>query len=281
MRESRKKNDFFTICRTPELACEVTLQPITRYSGLLDASIIFSDILVVPQALGMEVEMLEKVGPHFPNPLRTPADIDKLKFPVDTSVALRYVYDAITLTRKELKGEVPLFGFAGAPWTLMAYMIEGGGSKTLGKAKGFLFKYPEESHRLLRMITVVIVDFLVDQVKAGAQVWELSPGDFETFSLPYLSEIADKVSAALTALNYKVPLVVFARGAHYAVTSLSKTKYDVISLDWTILPKEARKQASDKALQGNADPSILYGPDSFIRSTVKQMMDDFRPLTKP
>jgi uroporphyrinogen decarboxylase len=169
-REARKRNDFFTICRTPKLACEVTLQPIDRYGSLLDASIIFSDILVVPQAMGMEVQMLEKKGPHFPNPLETPDDLSKLTFPVNVGEALGYVMDAITLTRKELKGRVPLFGFVGAPWTLMAYMIEGGGSKTLSKAKAWLFKHPEASHKLLQMITDVTVDFLIEQAKAGAQV---------------------------------------------------------------------------------------------------------------
>ncbi|KAJ3105929.1 hypothetical protein HDU97_007275 [Phlyctochytrium planicorne] len=287
-REARKKNDFFTICRTPELACEVTLQPIHRYNGLLDASIIFSDILVVPQALGMEVQMLEKKGPHFPNPLETPEDLKKLTYPVDTSVALKYVFDAITLTRRELKGEVPLFGFAGSPWTLMAYMIEGGSSKTLGKAKSWLFNYPEESHRLLKIVTDVVVEFLINQVKAGAQLlqvfdsWagELSPSDFEAFSLPYLKDIARRVSSELKKLNYHVPLVVFARGAHYALESLGKSEYDIISIDWTMDPKKARELANGKVLQGNADPSTLYGPEKHIRSIVKKMIEDFGPKSK-
>jgi uroporphyrinogen decarboxylase len=148
----------------------VTLQPIDRYGPLLDASIIFSDILVVPQAMGMVVEMLEKKGPHFPEPLVKPEDLGRLKFPVNAEIELNYVMDAITLTRKGLDGRVPLFGFVGSPWTLMAYMIEGGGSKTLSKAKEWLFKYPADSHKLLSMITEVCVDFLVGQVKAGAQV---------------------------------------------------------------------------------------------------------------
>ncbi|KAJ3218332.1 hypothetical protein HDU67_006104 [Dinochytrium kinnereticum] len=287
-REARKRNDFFTICRNPELACEVTLQPITRYSGLLDASIIFSDILVVPQALGMEVQMLEKQGPHFPNPLRTPEDIDKLIFPVDTATSLRYVYDAITLTRKQLGGQVPLFGFAGAPWTLMAYMIEGGGSKTLSKAKGFLFQHPKESHRLLKMVTDVVVDFLINQVKAGAQLlqvfdsWagELSPQDFNEFSLPYLNDIAERLKTEFQKLGYNVPIVVFARGAHYAVESLSKSKYDVISLDWTMDPKMARSKSNGKTLQGNADPSVLYAAPEKIRSVVKEMLEGFGPGSK-
>ena len=169
-REEREKHDFFTICRTPELATLVTLQPINRYDGLFDASIIFSDILVIPQALGLEVEMIEGKGPHFPSPLKEPADIDKLNKKVDVYKELGYVFDAITMTRKALEGKVPLLGFIGAPWTLMSYMIEGGGSNTLSKAKTWLFKYPEESKRLLQIITDVAVDFLIGQIKAGAQV---------------------------------------------------------------------------------------------------------------
>jgi uroporphyrinogen decarboxylase len=169
-RSVRSKVDFFTLCQTPDLACEVTLQPIRRYSGLLDASIIFSDILVVPQALGMTVEMLEKKGPHFPEPLVTPQDMQKLDVNVDINAKLNYVLEAISLTRHGLKGQVPLFGFVGAPWTLMAYMIEGGGSKTLSKAKGWLFKYKNESLELLQILTDKIVEFLIGQVKAGAQV---------------------------------------------------------------------------------------------------------------
>ena len=167
----RQQYDFFTICRTPELACQVTLQPIQRYGDLLDASIIFSDILVVPQALGLVVEMHDgKGGPFFPEPLRTPEDLGRLKEHVDVYQELGYVFEAITLTRMKLEGRVPLFGFTGAPWTLMAYMIEGGGSKMFSKVKTWLFKYPEESHKLLQKITLVIEDYLVAQVKAGAQV---------------------------------------------------------------------------------------------------------------
>ena len=168
-RAVREKHGFFDICRTPDLACEITLQPIRRYSGLVDAAIIFSDILVVPQAMGMEVIM--NPGPHFPDPLNTPEDADtKLHKVVNVEKELGYVFDAITLTRKELKGEVPLIGFSGAPWTLFAYMIEGGGSKTLQKAKSWLYKYPSESKVLLHRIAEVCAEFLVGQAKAGAQV---------------------------------------------------------------------------------------------------------------
>jgi len=164
----RESHEFFEICRTPSLATEITLQPIRRYSGLLDAAIIFSDILVIPQAMGMEVLM--NPGPQFPEPLDTPEDVKKLKDVVNVDEELGYVFKAITQTRLELNGEVPLIGFCGAPWTLFAYMIEGGGSKTLQKAKTWLFKYPAESKALMQRISDVCVDFLVGQVKAGAQV---------------------------------------------------------------------------------------------------------------
>ena len=170
-RKVRLDHEFFEICRTPALATEITVQPIRRYTGLVDAAIIFSDILVVPQALGMEVLM--NPGPSFPDPLNTPDDITKLRAEVDVNKELGYVFEAITMTRKALDGEVPLIGFCGAPWTLFAYMIEGGGSKTLQKAKSWLFKYPDESKALLTRIADVCTDFLVGQVKAGAQVSQL------------------------------------------------------------------------------------------------------------
>lgn len=166
----RAEHDFFDICRTPALATEITLQPVRRYAGLLDAAIIFSDILVIPQAMGMEVLMLPGQGPSFPDPLQTPADVSKLSPHVDVDKELGYVFAALTQTRHALEGAVPLIGFAGAPWTLFAYMIEGGGSKTYDKAKMWLFKYPDESIALLARIADVCVDYLVGQVKAGAQV---------------------------------------------------------------------------------------------------------------
>lgn len=169
-REVRAKHEFFEICRNPELACEVTLQPIKRYTGLIDAAIIFSDILVVPQALGMTVTMEPGQGPVLPEPLLDPSHLKRLPPHVDVQKELGYVFEAITLTRHKLAGEVPLIGFSGAPWTLMAYMIEGGGSKTFTTAKTWLFRYPEESRELLQKIGVVCIDYLVGQILAGAQV---------------------------------------------------------------------------------------------------------------
>lgn len=191
-RAIRVEHDFFNVCRTPELACEVTLQPIRRYTGLVDAAIIFSDILVVPQAMGLVVEMVPGKGPNFPEPLKTPDDMRRLSDNVDIYKELGYVGDAITLTRKKLEGEVPLIGFCGAPWTLFAYMIEGGGSKTFQLAKTWVFKYPEESKELLSRIALVCVDFLVLQVKAGAQV--------RCFSTPY-----SDLTSAISCCKFLIP----------------------------------------------------------------------------
>lgn len=171
-RKVREKYDFFTICKTPELVSEVTLQPIHRFD--LDAAIIFSDILVIPEALGMKVEMKPGIGPVLPDPIVTPEDIAKLQFPVDVNSKLEYVYKAITLTRQNLEGKVPLIGFVGAPWTLFTYMIEGGGSKTMSKAKKWLYQWPEKSQELLKIITNVVVDHLINQAQAGAQVLQVN-----------------------------------------------------------------------------------------------------------
>ncbi|KAG5339358.1 Uroporphyrinogen decarboxylase [Termitomyces sp. T112] len=284
-RKMRESHEFFEICRTPDLATKITLQPIQRYTGLVDASIIFSDILVIPQAMGMEVLM--NPGPHFPDPLVTPADISKLSDVVDVQKELKYVFDAITQTRRELNGEVPLIGFCGAPWTLFAYMIEGGGSKTLQKAKTWLYRYPEESKALLSRIADVCVDFLVGQVRAGAQLlqvfdsWagELSPYDFTTFSYPTIAHISTNVRKRLVAENLpSTPLILFAKGANHALGFLAENAgYDVLGLDWLIDPVEAQRIVEDKvALQGNMDPNVLYGGRDAIEATVKRMAEGFR-----
>ncbi|TPX44482.1 uroporphyrinogen decarboxylase [Synchytrium endobioticum] len=284
-RDTRATAEFFTVCRTPELACRLTLQPIRRYGDLLDAAIIFSDILVVPQALGMECQMLPGTGPHFPAPIRAPQDIDRLRHSVDVYSELGYVFDAIAMTRKELDGACPLFGFAGAPWTVMAYMIEGGGSRTLAKSKAFLYRHPESSHRLLKLITDLTIDYLVGQIKAGAQILqvfdsnagELSPHVFNRFSLPYLRQISTSVKSKLASLQLPtVPMVVFAKGAHFAIKELSDSNYDVVSLDWTMNPSNVRAVTKDKvALQGNADPTLLYADKDTIEKEVRRMLADF------
>ena len=171
--EAKGKRDFFECCRDPEVSSTITLQPIERFAGLIDAAIIFSDILVIPQAMGMVVEMLDKVGPHFPEPLKSPDDgqyADVLNRHVDVAKELDYVYKAITLTRKKLKGRVPLIGFCGAPWTLFCYMVEGGGSKLFIQTKTWIYKYPEATKAMLQKIAELCVEYLALQVKAGAQV---------------------------------------------------------------------------------------------------------------
>ncbi|KAL2301824.1 hypothetical protein Nmel_011223 [Mimus melanotis] len=261
--ETRASQDFFATCQTPKLCCELTLQafrtplphvldqifhgkgvalnniasssvqPLRRFP--LDAAIIFSDILVVPQALGMEVVMVPGKGPMFTEPLKEVEDLLKLRQKVDVTAELGYVFQAITLTRHSLEGKVPLIGFSGAPWTLMSYMIEGGGSTTMAKAKSWLYRHPEASHRLLRLLADVITDYLVGQVAAGAQ----------DFALPYIRDIAQTVKSKLKeeALPL-VPMIIFAKDAHYALRDLAHAGYEVIGLDWTIRPQEARAQVS-------------------------------------
>ncbi|TRY73211.1 hypothetical protein TCAL_02548 [Tigriopus californicus] len=277
-RKMREKHGFFDICQTPELACEITLQPIRRFP--LDAAIIFSDILVVPQALGMVVEMRPGEGPVFPEPLNMPDDLDKL-CSKDSVEKLQYVFDALTLTRHKLEGKVPLLGFTGAPWTLMSYMIEGKGSKTQAKAKKWLYQHPEASQKLLQMITNLNVDYLVGQVKAGAQMLQVfeSHGEFLTqelfdkFSLPYLTAIVEQVKGKLKADGIpEVPMTVFAKGAHFALEQLARTGYDVIGLDWTMNPESSRARVGNNVtLQGNLDPCALYAPKEELAEKVAKM----------
>ncbi|XP_068098630.1 uroporphyrinogen decarboxylase [Hyperolius riggenbachi] len=282
-RETRAAQDFFETCRSPEICCELTLQPLRRFP--LDAAIIFSDILVIPQALGMEVHMEPGRGPVFSEPLKDPEDMKKLKTKIDVVEELGYVFRAITLTRHKLEGRVPLIGFTGAPWTLMTYMIEGGGSNTMSKAKRWLYQHPKISHTLLQLLTDVIVDYLVGQVAAGAQALQvfeshagcLGPKQFSEFALPYLRSIASRVKSKLKSDNMDaVPMIVFAKDGHYAIEELAESSYDVIGLDWTMCPKEVRqKLAGRKALQGNLDPCALYASKENIEKMVKQMLEDF------
>jgi uroporphyrinogen decarboxylase len=276
----REEHSFFEVVETPELAAKVTLQPIDRFG--LDAAIIFSDILVVPQAFGMEVNMVSGRGPVFPNPLDTPDDLDRLDDAPDIDATLGHVFDALTTTRHALEGRVPLIGFCGAPWTLMAYMIEGGGSKSYKKARAWLYRHPEASKALLQQITDVLIDYLDGQIEAGAQAvqvfdsWAgiLGPQGFRTFARPYLEQIA----SALAERHPDVPTIVFAKNAHYATDALADTDYDVISLDWTMDPQAARLLVGDRAvLQGNLDPAALYAAPDDIRREVQHMLAGFGP----
>ncbi|KAF4123342.1 uroporphyrinogen decarboxylase [Geosmithia morbida] len=287
--EAKGGRDFFECCRDPEVASTLTLQPVERFAGLLDAAIIFSDILVIPQALGMTVEMVDKKGPHFPDPLRSPDDgqyARVLDRPVDVSAELGYVYSAITLTRTKLAGRVPLIGFCGAPWTLFCYMVEGGGTKLFAQSKTWIYRYPDETKRLLQKIADVCVDHLAQQVRAGAQLvmvfesWagELGPAAFKEFSEPYLAYIAQKLPIKLNAMGIdRVPMTVFPKGAWHALDSACDLGYDVVGMDWLQDPAEAVKIRGDRnvVFQGNADPGVLYGTREAITKAVETMVQGF------
>ena len=259
-----------------------------RYDGLIDAAIIFSDILVIPQAMGMTVEMLDGKGPHFPNPLKSPTDgqyEELLSRHVDVEKELDYVYKAITMTRQKLRGRVPLFGFCGAPWTLLCYMVEGGGSKMFVQSKTWVYKYPEASKKLLEKIAMLCVRYLALQVRAGAQIiqvfdsWaaELSPSAFKKFSLPYLRYIAKHLPGEIQNLGLEpVPMVVFAKGAWYALDELCDSGYQVVGLDWLQDPAQAVEIAKGRVvLQGNMDPGVLYGGKDAISADVEDMVRGF------
>nr|KAF6445555.1 uroporphyrinogen decarboxylase [Molossus molossus] len=240
-RETRAAQDFFSTCRSPEACCELTLQPLRRFP--LDAAIIFSDILVIPQA--------------------------------------------ITLTRHRLAGRVPLIGFAGAPWTLMTYMIEGGSSSTMAQAKRWLYQRPKASHQLLRILTDALVPYLVGQVVAGAQALQLfeshaghlGPLLFSKFALPYIRDVAKRVKARLQEAGLApVPMIIFAKDGHFALEELAQAGYEVVGLDWTVAPQKARERVGKNVtLQGNLDPCALYAPEEEIGRLVRQMLDDFGP----
>ena len=270
----REKYDFFTRVQTPELACEITLQPVNQVG--VDAAIIFSDILVIPQAMGLTVLLEEGRGPILPNVIKTKADIDAL-ITEEVEARLGYVMQALSLTKKELNGRVPLIGFAGAPWTLLCYMVEGKGSKTFDKAKQFCFTQPDLAHALLQKITDVTIKYLKAQVKAGADLvqvfdsWSgmLSPADFKLFAQPYLVQIAD-------ALSEYASVILFPKGSWYALPELSKSSASGLGIDWSITPQMAREMTGNNiTLQGNFDPSKLLAPVKQIKKEVTEMIDAF------
>ena len=276
-RAVREKHSFFEVVQTPDLAAEVTLQPIERFD--LDAAIIFSDILVIPQAMGFEVEMVPGKGPHFPAPLESVSHLSRVVDP-DIDDTLGHVFDAVRVTRERLEGRVPLIGFAGAPWTLMAYMIEGGGSKSFREARAWLYRHPDETHELLTKITDVIIEYLSGKIEAGAQLLQvfdswaglLGPREFSAFEKPQLERIARELKERYP----DIPLIVFAKSAPYALEELSQMEYDVISLDWTMDPQDARRRVGEEVvLQGNLDPAALYAPPREIRRITADMIEAF------
>lgn len=276
-RAVRQRADFLTMVRTPELAVEVTLQPVDILG--VDAAIIFSDILVIPQAMGMGLSVEDGIGPRFHQPLRATADFERLRDPVPEN-DLGYVLEAVRLARHELAGRVPLIGFAGAPWTLMSYMVEGQGSKSFTYAKRLLVQEPARAHALLARLAQAVGTFLVAQVRAGAEAVQLfdswasalGPRDFREFALPYLAE------AVRIARGAGVPVIAFAPGAGWALEEMTAaTGADVIGIDWQTDAADARRRLADHpvALQGNLDPCWLYAPPATIRARTREMLAAF------
>lgn len=270
----KAKYDFFTRVETPELATEITLQPIDQIG--VDAAIIFSDILVIPQAMGKQVLMEEGKGPSLPSVISSQKDVDAL-ITEGVEDRLDYVMKALTLTKQGLNGRVPLIGFAGAPWTILCYMVEGKGSKTWDKAKAFAYTQPLVAHSLLQKITDITIQYLKAQVKAGAdtvQVFDswagaLSHADFKIYAQPYLLQISD-------ALSPLAPVILFPKGTWYAIKDLSESSASGLGIDWCVTPQMARSFAGENCtLQGNFDPSKLLAPIPQIRQWVKEMIADF------
>lgn len=265
---------FIELAQTPELASEVTIQPVDILK--VDAAIIFSDILVIPEAMGLPYEMIEKRGPWFPNTVSAAADLKKLRV-ADGVDDLGYVIEAIKITKKQLNGRVPLIGFAGAPWTIFSYMVEGSGSKTFSKARAMLYNQPDMAVQLLEMITESTINYLKAQIAAGADLIQLfdswagilPPDHYEKFSLKYISQICDAIS--------EVPVTVFAKGAFFAREQMGKLNCETIGLDWNMEIAESRKLiGANKTLQGNLDPAALYGSEEEVEQATKIMLDQFR-----
>lgn len=267
-----KAGSFIKLATTPEMAAEVTLQPVDLLG--VDAAIIFSDILVIPEAMGLPYEMIEQRGPVFPSTVHTLQDLQKLHI-AEPETDLKYVLDAIKITKDGLAGRVPLIGFAGAPFTIFCYMTEGKGSKTFSVAKKHLYADPEFSHTLLQQITDSTIAYLKAQIAAGADIVQLfdswagilSPEQYRIFSLPYIKQICDAIT--------EVPVTVFAKGAFFARKEIGALSCSVVGLDWNMDIAESRELIPDKTLQGNLDPCVLYASFDQIRREVKSMVGQF------
>src|SRR5277367_5552184 len=268
---------FLEMCTNPEIACEITLQPVNRYP--LDAAILFSDILTIPHAMNLGLEFEAGEGPKIERPVRTAADVAHLKIP-DPARELRYVVDAVALIRRELAGRVPLIGFAGSPWTVGTYMVEGGGSKTFGIIKRMLYEAPLELHRLLSLLARATIAYLNAQIAAGAQAvmlfdtWGgvLTPRQYADFSLRYMAEVV----AALTreADGRRVPSIVFTKGGGAWLPAIAAIGCDALGVDWTMDLREARRAVGDRvALQGNLDPSALFAPPDVLRAAARDVLE--------
>ncbi len=276
-----KAGSFMQLCTTPELACEVTLQPLRRFD--LDAAILFSDILTIPDAMGLGLHFAEGEGPQFDHPVRSAADVAKLGVP-DPEDKLRYVMDAVRLIRRELDGKVPLIGFAGSPWTISTYMVEGHGSKDFAAIKKMMFDQPDVLHKLLDVVARATAEYLNAQIAAGAQAvmifdtWggALSPRDYLEFSLHYMQQIVQQ----LTRQNEgrRVPVILFTKGGGQWLEKMAATGCDALGVDWTTDLVDARARVNGRvALQGNMDPSALYASPERIRQEVESVLDSFGP----
>lgn len=275
-RAVREKVDFLTLCKTPDIAAEVTIQPVDLVG--VDAAIIFSDILVIPEAMGMKLFVEEgKGGPRFETSIRTLADIQSLKVP-DPNKELKFVMDALRVTRERLRNRVPLIGFSGAPWTLMAYMVEGKGSKDFVHAKELIYSRPKDAHLLLQKLSDAVADYLCAQIDAGAQVVQifdtwggiLAQDEFEEFSLRYIAQIVGHVKAK------NVPVIVFCKGCGHSLEKIAAIGADVVGLDWTQDIGQARSLVGNSvALQGNLDPVALFSSPDSIRALVKRILQKY------
>lgn len=274
-----KAGSFLDLCQTPELACEVTLQPLRRFD--LDAAILFSDILTVPEAMGLGLYFVTGEGPHFRHPVRDAAAIDRLGVP-DPEGELRYVMDAVRLIRRELNGSVPLIGFAGSPWTLATYMVEGGPSKDFRRVKALLYDQPATLERLLDKVADAVTAYLNAQIDAGAQALQifdtwggvLTPDAYRRFSLAYMQRILAGLRP--DAEGRRVPTILFTKGGGPWLEAIADSGCDAVGLDWTIAIGEARHRVGDRvALQGNLDPAMLYARPETIREAVGGILADY------
>ncbi len=276
-----RAGSFLALCTTPELACEVTLQPLARFR--LDAAILFSDILTIPHAMDLGLEFESGEGPRLARPVRSAADIDRLGLP-DPERELRYVLDATRLVRRELAGRVPLIGFAGSPWTVATYMVEGGGSRTFGVIKGLLYGSPRDLHRLLALLTRATCDYLNAQIAAGAQAvmvfdtWGgvLAPSAYREFSLQYMTRIVERLVRERD--GRRVPVILFTKGGGAWLDAMVASGCDALGVDWTTDLGDARRACAGRvALQGNLDPGVLYAPPALIREQVARVLASYGP----
>ena len=274
-----RAGSFMQLCQTPELACEVTLQPLERFD--LDAAILFSDILTIPDAMGLELYFTTGEGPAFRKPVQSKAAVDALP-ELDPETELRYVMDAVRLIRRELDGRVPLIGFSGSPWTLATYMVEGGSSKNFSRIKGLLFDEPETAHRLLGKLATAVAAYLNAQIAAGAQAvmifdtWGglLMPEHFRAFSLAYMQRVVEQLRREQD--GRAVPVILFSKGADGHLEAMADTGCDALGVDWTIEIGQARARVGHRvALQGNLDPSALYASPETIRREVRKVLESY------